>query len=114
MSKRKSENGHANGAVTAPVDDPSPVEEAPQEEPKGNLPVHVIRFGYVKASIWQNHTDRGTMYNVTVARIYRATDDTWHSSSSFGYRDLLALAKCLDWAHSYVSAQGASNSDVPF
>jgi len=37
-------------------------------------PIHEIRLGRIKAAIWQNDTDRGTRYNVTVVRLYK--DDT--------------------------------------
>ena len=110
MAKRKAEeNGHA---LAAPV-----VEEPPPDtklEEQKNTPCHVIRFGFVKATVWANQTERGTMYNVTVTRIYKGADDHWYNSASFGYRDLLTLAKCLDHAHTWISEAASGSSDVPF
>ncbi len=87
----------------------------PPEEPedRGNLPSHVVRFGLVRACIWQVQTDQGPRHNVTVSRLYRGSDDAWHSSNTFSYRDLLPLAKALDWTHTYI-AEAIASSEVPF
>lgn len=34
-------------------------------------PTHEVRLGSIKAAIWENQTDNGTGYNVTLARIYK-------------------------------------------
>jgi hypothetical protein len=100
--------------VTAPAE-PEPAIEPPrhESEDRGNFPSHVVRFGLVRACIWQVQTDQGTRHNVTVSRLYKGGDDAWHSSNVFSYRDLLPLAKALDWAHTYIAEQIAC-SDVPF
>lgn len=64
-------------------------------------PVHVIRFGLVKASIWRNETKSGERHNVTVSRLYR-NGDIWKESSHFGRDDLLVVAKVMDLAHSWI------------
>jgi hypothetical protein len=64
-------------------------------------PVHEIRIGRIKASIWANKTERGTVHNVTVQRIYKG-EEGWRSASSFGRDDLPLLAKVLDWAHTWL------------
>jgi hypothetical protein len=64
-------------------------------------PVHSVRIGRIKAAIWANQTENGTMHNVTVTRSYRA-DETWKDSASFGRDDLLTLAKVLDLAHTWI------------
>jgi hypothetical protein len=42
--------------------------------PAVKLPVHEIRFGRVKAAIWENETSQGTRHNMTFQRIYRDGD----------------------------------------
>ena len=70
-------------------------------------PVHEIRIGRIRASIWANKTEGGaTRHNVTVQRLYR-DDSGWKSTSSFGREDLLLVGKVLDQAHSWVCGQGA-------
>ena len=117
-------NGHAegNGAIAAlpapeqPTEPDAPVSpaEAPPRESRSNLPVHVVRFGAVRACIWVAQTDYGPRHNVTVSRLYKGGDGNWYSSNTFGYRDLLALAKCLDWAHTWIAQEIANAGEVPF
>ena len=67
-------------------------------------PVHEIRIGRIRASIWANKTARGTMHNVTVQRLFKA-DEGWRSNASFGRDDLPLVAKVLDRAHSWLFEQ---------
>jgi len=71
-------------------------------------PVHSIRFGYIKASIWLNRTKSGDRHNVTVTRLYR-DGDLWRESQQFGRDDLLLLAKSLDQAHTWITQQAVSS-----
>lgn len=105
----------ANGDhATAPARPESAIEPPDHEvEERGNYPSHVVRFGLVRACVWQVLTDQGTRHNVTVSRLYKGGDDAWHSSNTFSYRDLLPLAKALDWAHTHIAEQIAL-SDTPF
>ena len=64
-------------------------------------PVHEIRMGLIKASIWRNQTKSGERHNVTVVRLYK-NGDTWKESNHFGRDDLLLVAKVADMAHSWV------------
>ena len=72
-------------------------------------PVHVIRFGMIKASIWLNRTRAGERHNVTVMRLFR-DGDMWRKSTHFGRDDLPLLSKVVDLAHTWIYQQ--SNSDV--
>jgi hypothetical protein len=67
-------------------------------------PVHEIRIGRIRASIWANKTARGTMHNVTVQRLFKA-DNGWRSNASFGRDDLPLVSKVLDRAHSWLFEQ---------
>ena len=68
-------------------------------------PVHEIRFGLIKACIWQNQTRSGDRHNVTFTRLFR-DGDVWRESSHFGRDDLLMLAKVSDLAHTWIFQQG--------
>jgi len=72
-----------------------------------NKPVHEVRYGNIKAVIWRNDTQNGPMHNVTVSRLYKDGDE-WKESSGFGRDDLLALAKALDDAHTWIHGQKAA------
>jgi hypothetical protein len=67
-------------------------------------PHHEIRLGRIKASIWENQTENGSRYNVTIARLYKTNGD-WQSSASLGRDDLLLAAKVLDMAHTWLFEQ---------
>lgn len=69
-------------------------------------PVHSIRIGYIKASVWHNQTKAGDRHNVTVTRLFR-DGDVWRESNHFGRDDLLLLAKVVDQAHTWICQQGA-------
>jgi hypothetical protein len=69
--------------------------------PVKNRPVHVIRFGGIKAAIWRNQTSAGPIHNVTLTRSYK-DGDKWKESTSYGFDDLLTAAKCLDLAHTWI------------
>jgi len=67
-------------------------------------PAHEIRFGLIKATVWQNQTKVGERFNVTVARLYR-NGDRWVESQHFGRDDLLLVSKAVEFAHTWIYAQ---------
>jgi hypothetical protein len=80
--------------------------------PKQNpvQPVHEVRIGSIKAAIWENKTENGTRFNVTVSRIYK-DGDQWKSTDSFGRDDLLVLAKVVDQAHTWIFENAKPHDD---
>ena len=61
-----------------------------------------VRFGIVKAAIWQNDVAGNTRYNVTFSKSYRDADGQWKTTQSFGRDDLLVLFNVADRAHSRI------------
>jgi hypothetical protein len=88
-----------------------PAEDVSQDV-RPNQPTHVVRLGLVRASVWLNQTEQGPRYNVSVSRLYMGSDQRWHSTASFGLKDLLALAKAVDQAHTWISEQ--ITAETPF
>ncbi len=78
-------------------------------------PVHEIRLGLVRASIWENKSEYGVRHNVTLERLYPVKLDenrrTWKSTSSFGREDLLLVAKVLDLAHTWIHSKAGEASE---
>lgn len=72
-------------------------------------PVQEIRMGRIRAAIWENETENGTRYNVTVSRLYK-DGDKWKDSTSFGRDDLLLVAKVADACHSWIFSETGSAS----
>ena len=79
-----------------------------QEQRSSNRPIHIVRYEMVKVAIWRNVVDMGNAsaakYNVTAVRLYKDGDE-WRDTQSFGYGDLLCLAKALNDAHSWIAEQ---------
>jgi len=68
-------------------------------------PAHKIRISNLSVTIWRNVTDKGTWYSVTPSRSYKKGDETWKETDSLGFDDLLAMAKLLDLAHTWIMHQ---------
>jgi len=76
----------------------------PRQEEAENRPIRSVRHRALKAAIWQNPTDKGMMYKVTITRSYRDTQSgKWRDTQSFGYDDLANIAALMYEAHSYIS-----------
>ena len=67
-------------------------------------PAHKIRIGTLQATIWRNSSDKGNWYSVQLTRGYKV-DDGWRETDNLGFDDLLAAAKLLDQAHTYITHQ---------
>ena len=70
-------------------------------------PVHEIRIGALKATIWQNENTTGKHHNLTFSRSYK-DGETWKSTSSFGRNDMLPLGKLANEAHTWIINQEAT------
>lgn len=69
-----------------------------------NKPVHEIRNGLVKASIWRNESEKGAFYNTTLAKLYRKGKD-WKSTSSFSRDQLLIVSRVSQEANAWIYEQ---------
>ncbi len=67
-------------------------------------PVQKFRDGAIEVSIWENQSEKGVWYNVSHRRSYKQGDE-WKDSDRYGADDLLALAKLLDLAHTWIITQ---------
>ena len=71
-----------------------------------NKPVAELRIGAVKAAVWENEVGGITRHNVTFSRIYR-DEGQWKTTHSFGFNNLLTLAKLADQAHTLIAERNA-------
>lgn len=78
--------------------------------PKNNKPVGEVKIFPVKAAIWRNEVENSerVFYSVTIERTYKDGDE-YKSAANFNRDDLLAAAKCLDGAHSWIIRQEAKD-----
>ena len=75
-------------------------------------PVHEVRLGTIKATVWRNETEAGIRYNVTFCRLYK-DGEQWKTTDSFGRDDLLLLAKVADQSHSWICTQNPDEERTP-
>ena len=64
--------------------------QTPSNKPAPAKPVHEIRVGGIRGSVWKNETEKGPRFNTTFDRSYRDGEE-WKTSDSFGRDDLLTL-----------------------
>ncbi len=69
-----------------------------------NQPVHEIRLGRIRVSIWENATDNGVRHSVVFTKLYKAAD-RWQDTANFGRDDLPLLAKVAQMAHTWIFDQ---------
>lgn len=76
----------------------------PKEKDK-EKPVHEVRLGRIKATIWANEVEGGVRHNVQLRRLYK-DGDNWAQSDSFGRDDLPLVGKVADMAHTWIFERG--------
>ena len=103
-------------------------ENARSQEAEKRRPVFEARYGSLRASVWRQESDKGVWFNVTLSRTYKDESGAWQSSNSFGARELLAVAKLCNDAHTWIYRElakervrsdqevtaAAMNDDAPF
>src|SRR5689334_21913628 len=80
--------------ATAPTT-PAPAAADAAEPGEGRRPVHRIRLGYCQAALWENESEYGVRYTVTLERLYTDAEGAWQYTRTFGAHDLPALAALL-------------------
>jgi hypothetical protein len=59
---------------------------------KKKPPVHNIKQGAVKCTIWERQGKHGPWYEATFVRLWKDDEkDQWHESATFGERHLRCL-----------------------
>ena len=77
-----------------------------------NRPVHEIKLGRIRASVWNNDSYRlSSWFNVSITRVYR-DGDRWHTTASFGRDDLPLVAKAAEMAYAWIWEKKGGNGDV--
>ena len=64
-------------------------------------PIATFKLGRIRAAVWENDTDKGAVYNVTIERRYQDGEE-WKSSTSFGRSDLPLVARLADEAMLFI------------
>lgn len=91
-------------ASPPPARNPAPQPPADKAScpPNPKQPIKTLRFGRIKAAVWENTGESGPFFNVTFSRSYLDDAKNWRDSDSFGRDDLPLLAKLADQAHTFI------------
>jgi len=57
-------------------------------------PIHQIRIGNIRASIWEQSSDKGPFLSVSFSRSYKDQAGAWQNGHSYLGHDLEALMDC--------------------
>ena len=67
-------------------------------------PTHTLRCGNIRATIWQNVSQKGPFFATTFSRPFKDQSGAWRNGNSFGVNDLDALITVADEAKQWISA----------
>jgi hypothetical protein len=70
-----------------------------------NKPANTLRCGNIKATIWQNQSEKGPFFSTTFSRPFKDQSGAWRNGSSFGLSDLEALLTVAVQAKDWIAAQ---------
>ena len=69
-----------------------------------NKPANTLRCGSIKATIWQNVSEKGLFFSTTFSRSFKDQSGAWRNGTSFGLNDLEALVSVARDAKEWISA----------
>lgn len=67
-------------------------------------PLHEIKVGRIRATVWPNESDRRSWFTVTVTRSYR-DGEQWKTTTSFNRDELPLVAKAAEMAYEWIWRQ---------
>jgi hypothetical protein len=63
-----------------------------------------LRCGNIKATIWQNVSEKGAFFATTFSRPFKDQSGAWRNGTSFGLHDLEALMNVALEAREWIAA----------
>jgi hypothetical protein len=69
-----------------------------------NKPANTLRCGSIKATIWQNVSEKGPFFATTFSRPFKDQSGEWRNGTSFGLNDLEALLTVAREAKEWIAA----------
>jgi hypothetical protein len=69
-----------------------------------NQPATTLRYGRIKATIWQNRSEKGPFFSTSFSRSFKGQSGAWRNRTSFGLNDLEALLTVAREAKEWMSA----------
>ena len=69
-----------------------------------NQPATTLRYGRIKATIWQNRSEKGPFFSTTFSRSFKDQSGAWRNGTSFGLSDFEALLTVARGAKEWMAA----------
>ena len=69
-----------------------------------NQPATTLQYGRIKATIWENSSEKGPFFATTFSRPFRDQSGAWRNGTSFGLNDLEALLMVAREAKEWMAA----------
>ena len=67
-------------------------------------PANTPRCGNIKATIWENTSEKGPFFSATFSRPFKDQSGAWRNGTSFGLNDLEALVTVARDAKEWIAA----------
>jgi hypothetical protein len=67
-------------------------------------PANTLRCGNIKATIWENNSEKGPFFATTFSRPFKDQSGAWRNGTSFGLNDLEALVTVARQAKDWMAA----------
>lgn len=74
------------------------------KKPQSKQPANTLRCGNIKATIWENTSEKGSFFATTFSRPFKDQSGAWRNGSSFGLNDLEALVTVARQAKEWMAA----------
>jgi len=75
-----------------------------------NRPVETFRDGRLKATIWQNESDKGAYHTVSLSKVFEDQSGQLRETNSFSAGELLRVAELARESHAFVREVNRSRS----
>src|SRR5688572_5070286 len=88
-----------------PVREPTSFQQRRKKMATNNKkPTHTLRCGNIKATIWQNASEKGPFFATTFSRPFKDHSGAWRNGTSYGLNDLEALMNVALEAKEWIAA----------
>jgi hypothetical protein len=74
------------------------------QAPSNNKPANRLRCDSIKATIWENTSEKGPFFSTTFSRPFKDKSGAWRNGTSFGLNDLEALVTVACDAKEWIAA----------
>jgi hypothetical protein len=76
----------------------------PTKKQQSKQPANTLRCGNIKATIWENTSEKGPFFATTFSRSFKDQSGNWRNGTSFGLNDLEALVTVARQAREWMAA----------